>query len=212
MSSKKKKQEEIIKTHVLNLKEIREAEKIDKKERRKKIPGLFFCIGIILIVLGLCISFLIAKVFNNNPDTKPIKKDKNKLTCVSNLNDNNYLTKIHTETIYTFKSGKLYSSNINSSIVTNSEVNKINDLLNYFHTEAYPNDETNDQNNSIIVKTKLPNDNNKLIIDYSIIYNKNLDLSKTKVYDKYLSQPNLTVNDTYETVKKKSEKMGSLCN
>ena len=37
MSRKKKKQEEVIKTHVLNLKEIREAEKKDKKERRKKI-------------------------------------------------------------------------------------------------------------------------------------------------------------------------------
>ena len=45
MSRKKKKQEEIIKTHVLNLNEIREAEKNDKKERRKKIPGLFFGIG-----------------------------------------------------------------------------------------------------------------------------------------------------------------------
>lgn len=210
MSRKKKKQEEIIKTHVLNLKEIREAEKIDKKERRKKMPGLFFGIGIILIVLGLCISFLIAKVFSNKPNTKPVKKDKTKLTCVSNLKDNNYLTKIHTETIYTFKSGKLYYSNTNSSIVPNGDVNKLNDLVNNFHTNGYQVDEVNDQNNSIVLKNKLIN--NKLTIYYSITYSKNLDFSKTKVYDEYLSQPSLTFSDTYETVKEKSEKLGSLCN
>lgn len=210
MSHKKKKQEEIIKTHVLNIKEIREAEKLDKKERRKKMPGLFFGIGIILIVLGICISFLITKVFNNNPNTKPVKKDKNKLTCVSNLKDNNYLTKIHTETVYSFKSGKLYSSDTNSSIVPNTEVNKLNDLVNNFHTNAYPMDTVNDQNNSIILKLKL--ENKKLTINYSITYNKNLDFNKIKVYDKYISKPKLTITDTYETVKKKSEKLGSLCN
>lgn len=208
--SRKKKQEEIIKTHVLNLKEIREAEKKDKKERRKKIPGLFFGIGIILIVLGLCISFLIAKVFNNNPKTTPVKKDKTKLNCISNLNENNFLTKIHTEVNYSFKSGKLYSSKTTSSIVPNGEVNKLNDLINNLHSTGFDIDGYNDQNNGITYK--LISVNNKIDIEYNITYNKFLDNTKIKVYDTLLSQPTLTSNDTYETVKKKSEKLGSLCN
>ncbi len=210
MSRKKKKQEEVIKTHVLNLKEIREAEKKDKKERRKKIPGLFFGIGIILIVLGLCISFLIAKVFNNNPNTKPLKKDKNKLTCVSNLKEAVFLTKIHTETTYYFSSGKITSSNTNSSIAPNSQVNRLNDLVNDFHAKAYQENEYNDQNNGTTYKLNILN--NKVVLDYSIEYNKYLDNSKMKVYDSFLSQPTLTQKDTYKSVKKKSEKLGSLCN
>ena len=208
--SRKKKQEEIIKTHVLNLKEIREAEKKDKKERRKKIPGVFFGAGIILIVLGLCISLLIAKVFNNNPKTTPVKKDKTKLNCISNQKESIFLTKIHTEVNYSFKSGKLYSSKTSSSIVQNGEINKLNDLLNSFHSTGFNIDDYNDLNNGITYKLRPIN--NKINIEYSIIYNKFIDNSKIKVYDTFLSEPTLSSNDTYETVKKKSEKLGSLCN
>ena len=209
MSRKKKKQEEIIKTHVLNLNEIREAEKNDKKERRKKIPGLFFGIGIILIVLGLCISFLIAKVFNNNPKSKT-NKNKDELSCISNLQENNFFTKTKTKTTYIFKSNMLYSSSTISSIEQNTEINKLNDLINYFHLNGYNVNEYNDSNNGINYKLLIAN--NKINMEYSIVYNKYIDNSKIKIYDTFLSQPTLTSNDTYETVKKKSEKLGSLCN
>ena len=210
MSRKKKKQEEIIKTHVLNLKEIREAEKKDKKERRKKIPGLFFGIGIILIVLGLCISFLIAKVFNNSPKTTPVKKDKTKLTCISNLKENIFLTKIHTETKYSFKNGKISYSKTTSSITQNGNINKLTDLINNFHLTGFDVDGYNDPNNGITYKL-IPS-NNKINVEYAITYNKYIDNSKVIVYDTFLSQPTLSSNDTYETVKQKSEKLGSLCN
>ena len=41
MAKKKDVQEELMKTHVLNLNEIREAEKKDKIEKEKKHPSLY---------------------------------------------------------------------------------------------------------------------------------------------------------------------------
>lgn len=210
MSRKKKKQEEIIKTHVLNLKEIREAEKQDKRERRKKIPGFFFGIGIILITLGVCISILLAKVFKENKKTTS-EKDKSTLKCVANLKDDVYKNKIHTETTYKFNSGKLVSSSVVSNITPNTDINNLNVLVNNFHTTGYLEDSINDINNGINYKIVF-NNTNKLNIEYSINYNKIVDDTKIKVYEGFLSQPTVNKNYTYEKVKEASEKLGSLCN
>lgn len=210
MSRKKKKQEEIIKTHVLNLKEIREAEKQDKKERRRKIPGLFFGIGIILITLGVCISILLAKVFKENKKTTS-EKDKSTLKCVANLKDDIYKNNIHTETTYKFNSGKLLSSSVISNITPNTDINNLNVLVNNFHTTGYLEDSINDINNGINYKIVFVNAN-RLNIEYSINYNKIVDDTKIKVYESFLSQPIVNKNYTYEQVKNSSEKLGSLCN
>lgn len=211
MSRKKKKQEEILKTHVLNIKEIREAEKEDKRERRKKIPGVFFGIGIILITLGVCISILLANVFRNEKPGKTAKKDKNTLKCVSNLKQDLYKIEIHTETVYKFNSGKLASSNLTSKIAPSTTENNLTNLINNLHSTGYLEDIINDANNGINYKLVLAN-TNKLNIEYSINYNKIVDNTKIKVYEEFLSQPIVNKNYTYEQIKKDSEKLGSLCN
>ena len=210
MSRKKKKQEEMLKTHVLNIKEIREAEKEDKRERRRKIPGVFFGMGIILITLGISISILLAHVFRSEKTTKT-KKDKSTLKCVSNLKQDFYKTDIHTETVYKFNSGKLVSSSVTSRITPSADINNLTLLVNNFHASGYLEDTVNDINNGINYKLVLANAN-KLNIEYSINYNKMVDNTKIKVYEGFLSQPEVNKNFTYEQAKKASEELGSLCN
>lgn len=210
MSKKKKKQEEMLKTHVLNIKEIREAEKQDKRERRKKIPGFFFGIGIILITLGISISVLLAHVFKNQKTIKT-KKDKSTLTCISNLKEDAFKTKIHAETIYKFNSKKLVSSNVTATVTPDTNINNISVLVDKFHEIGYREDNFNDVNNGINYKLKLINAS-KLSIEYSIYYNKLVDRTIINGYEYFLSQPIVNKNYTYEQIKKASEKLGSLCN
>ena len=165
MSKKKKAQEELMKTHVLNLKEIREAEANDKRERRKKIPTVFFIIGFILIISGVAISSFVA--YKNAHKKEPIKvtKNKNKLTCISNLKDDYYLMDIHTETVYTFNNSKLYSSKSVSTSKPYSEVNYILVLQNDIHINSYEIDVYNDLNVNYNLNIVKPNE---LSINYVI--------------------------------------------
>ena len=74
MAKKKDVQEELMKTHVLNLNEIREAEKKDKIEKRKKTPIALLILGIILIIIGISYSIFLTHKKLNAPQktTRPM--------------------------------------------------------------------------------------------------------------------------------------------
>ena len=79
MAKKKDVQEELMKTHVLNLNEIREAEKKDKIEKRKKTPIALLILGIILIIIGISYSiFLTHKKLTAPQKTEKEKNERDK--------------------------------------------------------------------------------------------------------------------------------------
>lgn len=209
MTKRKKAQEELMRTHVLNLNEIREAEINDKRERRKKIPATFLLIGIILIVLGICISTLLTIKEKTQIKKKPVVKTKEKLVCVSNLKDNYYFMDIYTKTEYIFKKDKLYSSKTTSTSTPFGETNNIPVLQNDIHINAYETDTYND----LYIKYKLNLiSQTKLQLDYEINYDNFLITTKQSVINNYTRVPVFNNAYDYDNVKKESEKMGALCN
>ena len=80
MAKKKDVQEELMKTHVLNLNEIREAEKKDKIEKRKKTPIALLILGIILIIIGISYSIFLTHKKLNAP--QKTEKEKNEIERV----------------------------------------------------------------------------------------------------------------------------------
>ena len=210
MSRKKKAQEELMKTHVLNLKEIREAEKEDKREQRRKIPKFFVIIGIILIVAGLSISSVLAFIKSNQRKEIPYEKDRTKLTCISNLDDKYYKVKLHTETEYTFNNNKLQKS---VSKVTNTlyGTNENLELLKSDLNGIYLTDTYIDSKNGLSYKLKKVTEK-EVYFEFSIDYDNFKDITKQQNLNNYSKVPTLTNKDEYSEVKKKAEKKGALCN
>ena len=210
MSRKKKAQEELMKTHVLNLKEIREAEKEDKREQRRKIPKFFVIIGIILIVAGISISSVLAYIKSNQRKDIPYEKDRTKLTCISNLDDKYYKVKLHTETEYTFNNNKLQKS---VSKVTNTlyGTNENLELLKRDLNGIYPADTYVDSKNGVSYKLKTLTAK-EVYFEFSIDYDSFKDITKQQNLNNYSKVPMLTNKDEYNDVKKKAEKKGALCN
>lgn len=212
MSRKKKAQEELMKTHVLNLNEIRDAEKKDKKERIRKMPKIIVLIGIVLIISGFAISSVLAYINTKKRNQVTYKKDKSKLTCISNLNNNYYKTKIHTETIYRFENNKLAKSISKVTNTPNGEINYLEILKNDISTNTtYMNDIYIDKKNGVEYKQNL-NSKNELYLEFTLDYNYFKDATKQIVINDYCKVPILTNTETYNDVKQKAEATGALCN
>lgn len=212
MSRKKKAQEELMKTHVLNLNEIRDAEKKDKKEKIRKMPKRIVFIGIILIISGFSISSVLAYMNAQKRNHITYKKDKSKLTCISNLNNNYYKTKIHTETTYRFENGKLVESVSKVTNTPDGEINYLEILKNDIVVNtAYMNDIYVDKKNGVDYKQKM-NNINELYIEFTLNYNYFKDITKQSIINNYCRVPIHTNKETYNDVKQKSEATGALCN
>lgn len=212
MSRKKKAQEELMKTHVLNLNEIRDAEKKDKKEKIRKMPKRIVLIGIILIISGFSISSVLAYMNAQKRNHITYKKDKSKLTCISNLNNNYYKTKIHTETTYRFENGKLVESVSKVTNTPDGEINYLEILKNdIVINTAYMNDIYVDKKNGVDYKQKM-NNINELYIEFTLNYNYFKDITKQSIINNYCRVPIHTNKETYNDVKQKSEATGALCN
>lgn len=212
MSRKKKAQEELMKTHVLNLNEIRDAEKKDKKEKIRKMPKRIVFIGIILIISGFSISSVLAYMNAQKRNHITYKKDKSKLTCISNLNNNYYKTKIHTETTYRFENGKLVESVSKVTNTPDGEINYLEILKNdIVINTAYMNDIYVDKKNGVDYKQKM-NNINELYIEFTLNYNYFKDITKQSIINNYCRVPIHTNKETYNDVKQKSEATGALCN
>ncbi|MBP3841326.1 MAG: hypothetical protein IK997_04280 [Bacilli bacterium] len=212
MSRKKKAQEELMKTHVLNLNEIRDAEKKDKKEKIRKMPKRIVFIGIILIISGFSISSVLAYMNAQKRNHITYKKDKSKLTCISNLNNNYYKTKIHTETTYRFENGKLVESVSKVTNTPDGEINYLEILKNDIVVNtAYMNDIYVDKKNGVDYKQKM-NNINELYIEFTLNYNYFKDITKQSIINNYCRVPIHTNKETYNDVKQKSESTGALCN
>lgn len=211
VSRKKKAQEALMKTHVLNLNEIRDAEKKDKYIRRKKLPKWFFILGIVLIVAGLGVSSLLAYKARENAKKKNNNhvKSRDKLVCVSNLINDKYKSSIHTETVYSFDDGYLD----NMSVTSESKFTDNTFLQNFqndIHTNSYESNSVNDSSSGIsysITFSKL-----KVSIDYDIDYSKYRDDKKQSYLNSYVKVPNVTSKYNYAKIKKAAEKLGALCN
>ena len=212
MSRKKKAQEELMKTHVLNLNEIRDAEKKDKKERIRKIPKQIVFIGIILIISGFTISSVLAYINAKKRNHVTYKKDRSKLTCVSNLNNSYYKTNIHTETTYKFENNKLVESISKVTNTPESEINYLEILKNDINVNTtYMTDIYIDKKNGVNSSMKM-NNLNELYIEFTLDYDYFKDTTKQIVINNYARVPILTNKDTYSNVKQKAEKLGALCN
>jgi hypothetical protein len=212
MSRKKKAQEELMKTHVLNLNEIRDAEKKDIRERRRKIPKLFLIIGIVLIIVGVSISSLFAYLNTKKRNTVPYKKDKTKLTCISNLMSTYYKVDVHTETIYSFENDKLKESVSKVTSKPNGEVNYLEILKKDLNTNStYMTDVYEDPKNGVSYKVNMVS-KKELYLEFTIDYTYFKDATKQLVINNYSNVPINTNKDTYDNVKKQAEQYGALCN
>lgn len=213
MSRKKQKQEELMKTHVLNLNEIRETEEKEHKERKRKLPIIFCVMGAVLIVSGIACSIYFK--YNEKKQIKSTKNNinqKNQLTCIANLKDDVYKTSIYTKTLYTFKNNKLLNSSIESTVKTES-INDNTTLLTIqtnLMTNIDPIYISSQQN--INGPIAIAASNNILYINYHNDYT-NLNFNnQIAILNNYLKIPSLNSQYKYDDIKKESEKLGSLCN
>lgn len=197
-------EEELIKTHVINLNEIREAEKEENHFKLKCLPKKFVFVGLFLIAVG--IFFPSFKSLANAEDkvVAYTKSDKNKLTCISNI-DNSGL-KIYTKTVYNFENQYLKSSKKNITISDNStkNVTNLNDIRNNLLTTYQSTGN---------IKYNIYFEDNSLKIEEDI---NNYNLFNKTGYNITLSNITATgvFDNTYDInkIKKDSEKLGALCN
>ena len=210
MAKKKDVQEELMKTHVLNLNEIREAEKKDKIEKRKKTPIVLLILGIILIIIGISYSIFLTHKKLNAP--QKTEKEKNEITCISNLVDNIFNVNINTKTTYKFSNQKLISGSTTSTIVPIDNVNITSlptiqtNLVNAsFGVPTY-----SDLNGGISLAMLITN--NTLNINANINYTTYIYNEKQAIINRYINIPNFTKDYNLTKVKKESEKLGALCN
>lgn len=202
----KKYQEDIIKTHVLNLDEIREAEKKDKRNKNKKIIAITSIVGIFLIVLGILYPFITDKILKKE---EPKKKQKSKeiLTCTSNFENKVLNINISVQKTYNFKKNKLFSST-NKTIFRskNNDQLSINKLYQRYNQLYLENKTLGVIYNINYKETELTiieviDDYNKINIEeYDTTLNTD---SKTLIY---------STKHNYEDIKKQSEQLGALCN
>lgn len=203
----KKKQEEIIKTHVLNLNEIREAEKSDNQRINKRRAIIAMILGLFFITAGFLYPTLVNK-FKKTEQQTPKKKIKDVLSCTSNFENKLYNVKVLVNQTYNFKSNKLVSSTVKTTFSPSNDtmIENLNALYNKYLL-LY-----NENKTSGIFYT-INYEQNELVITEKINDYKNIDIT---TYDKTLNADNQTMlyslTNTYEEIKKQSEQLGSLCN
>lgn len=203
----KKKQEEIIKTHVLNLNEIRESERNDNKKINKRRIIIASILGIILITTGLLYPTIINKLKTTKQTTEK-KKIKDVLSCTANFENKTYNINVLVKQTYNFNSNKLTSSTITTTFSPSNDtptesLNALYEKYNLLYSE----------NKTEGIIYKISYSQNELIVTERINdYNK-IDL---KTYDQTLNTDNQTMlyspKNSYEEIKKQSEQLGSLCN
>ncbi len=205
MAKKKDVQEELMKTHVLNLNEIREAEKKDKIEKRKKTPIALLILGIILIIIGISYSIFLTHKKLNAP--QKTEKEKNEITCISNLVDN-----IFTKTTYKFSNQKLISGSTTSTIVPidNANITSLPTIQTNLVNASFGVPTYSDLNGGISLAMLIKN--NTLNINANINYTTYIYNEKQAIINRYINIPNFTKDYNLTEVKKESEKLGALCN
>lgn len=204
--NKKQSQEELIKTHVLNLAEIREAEQKEIHLKVKKMPILFSLIGIFLLILGFSYSRFIQYFVKNDKLAVASTLKKSNLTCVANFKDKTNNLKIQTKTIYSFNNRKLISANNSTSfsIIKGDDYTFLLSLKEQYSL-LYQN-----VNNDVIYTTYI-NDNtlyfNSIINNYHGI--------DSKSYNSLINTVNHTPifegGENFEVVRQNEENLGNKC-
>lgn len=207
MSRKKQSQEELIQTHVLNLTEIREAERKEIHSKNKKLPILFSILGVLFIVTGFCYWKFYHPSLEKEDVVVASKTEKNTLTCISNLEYREENLKVSTKTIYYFQNqGLVSSTNDTQFSMLRKEDSHL--LVSYrdYYSSIYLNEDPN-----IIYQISLQNDVltfSSQIQDYSQFHldQYHLEIHQMNHTSVYQGGESLT------TIQSREEKLGNLCN
>lgn len=204
----KKEAEDLLQTHVLNLKEIRQATEKMAKIKYKRTSVYISLLGIFLIVFGLIFpqfKSLFIKETKKDAIEYATKIEKNTIICLSEYIEESNTYKIATKSTYTFDSLGLSNK---ESITTISMVNQ-SDLtsllaLDSRYKSLYPN--ANGVINSISVK------NNILYFKQNITDYNLFDINSYNPEINYVNKTNVFVGrESMDTVKKKEILLGSSC-
>lgn len=208
MSKKKESQEALMQTHVLNLNEIREAEKKENFSKNKRYPIFFAVIGIFFVLGGILYSSFDNFFVKNDEVLKSVSnvKKKNTITCISNYDDRETNLKVYTKTQYNFKNQKLISSDSTTSIsmLSGNDFAPLLTLRNQYdriYTSA------------VGVEYKSYVKNNTLYFVFDIHDYANFDYQKHNSEINVLNHTNVFHGEErMEDVKSNEKKIGSLCN
>lgn len=206
MSKKKQSQEELMQTHVLNLDEIREAEKKENYSKTKRYPIFFAIIGLVLVLIGIIYStFDYFSVKKERVEMKSVER-KNHLICISNYEDHENNLKVYTKTQYNFKNKKLISSNSSTSIsvLSGSDTNQLISLRDRYSSIYI---------DSLGVKYKIYLKDNILYFDSIINHYDDFDYKNYNSEINSLSHTSVfRGEENIEEVKNSEKELGSLCN
>lgn len=206
MSKKKQSQEELMQTHVLNLDEIREAEKKENYSKTKRYPIFFAIIGLVLVLIGIIYStFDYFSVKKERVETKSVER-KDHLICISNYEDHENNLKVYTKTQYNFKNKKLISSNSSTSIsvLSGSDTNQLISLRDRYSSIYI---------DSLGVKYKIYLKDNILYFDSIINHYDDFDYKNYNSEINSLSHTSVfRGEENIEEVKNSEKELGSLCN
>lgn len=206
MSKKKQSQEELMQTHVLNLDEIREAEKKENYSKTKRYPIFFAIIGVFLVLGGIIYSTFDYFSLKKEKVKTTNVVEKNNLTCISNYDDHENNLKVYTKTQYNFKNQKLISSDSTTSIslLSGNDTSQLIALKDRY-SSIYV--------DSLGVNYKVYMNDNILYFDSVINNYDDFD------YKNYNSEINLLSHtsvfhgeENIEEVKSSEKELGSLCN
>ncbi len=205
MSKKKQREEELIQTHVINLNEIREAERHEKHQKTRRKPLIFSTLGILLIIMGFAYPSFKGYFSYTENVVASSRLNRNTLTCISNIDDNVNKVKTYTKSIYTFNNNELYKSesNVVVSLINSKDYNIINSLKDKYSAMYVSNDS---------IKYDINVNDNKLYINMNTNYN-NVDYAN---YNDEINRVTQTYmfkgNEDMDTVKNTLENLGNLCN
>ncbi len=206
MGKIKQTQEELMQTHVLNLDEIREAEKKEIYMKSKRFPMIFAFLGFIFILAGIVYPGLNHYFVKNEAIEVASMVEKNALTCIANIDDKTNNLKVYTKTIYNFHNSKLSSSESNTtiSVLSGNDYTNLN-LLKEHYNDLYTNiDQTIAykiylEHNSLYFNSVISNYSNFNQANYNSEINR---LNHTSIF---------AGGESVDQVKKSEERLGSLC-
>ncbi len=204
MAKKKKIEEELLQTHVLNLSEIRQAEACENVIKNKKMPVIMSFLGIILIMFGFLYPKLTDYLVNSNEISYVSKLEKNKLTCLSEFYEPTNTYKISSRVVYNFKDNRLTSSNMETIIsMVNYDSMVLTNLNNYYNS-LYQNVTSVQYNITLF--------NNSLIFNRTINDYDDFDIN---LYNPEISNVNRTSifkgKESFNQVKEKEISLGNSC-
>lgn len=208
MNKKKESQEELMQTHVLNLNEIREAEKKENFSKNKRYPIFFAIIGMVFVLGGIIYStfdyFFVKK--DDVVKSSTNISEKNSLICISNYDYRENNLRVYTKTIYTFKNKGLIASDSTTSIsiLSGNDFNSLlalRDRYDYIYTNILGSDYKSYMKNNILYFVF--NIRDYTDFDYKNHKSELNVLNHTSVFHG---------EENIEVVKSNEKKLGSLCN